>query len=143
MLAAQRNLERLNGRVINGLVRLLLLERESLTAVRQLRMKEKEISREEVLDVLFASIGELNQQRSAEQQLECALDTQLGEKAGLDSLAYVNLLALVEDECQERFGTSVALFGVPLDPGARDPFESVETLAEYVQSRLMGLAPWR
>ena len=58
-----------------------------------------DITREKIIEVLYESIGELNEQRSKDQQLACSPQTPLGGGAGLDSLGFVNLVALVEEKC--------------------------------------------
>jgi acyl carrier protein len=103
-----------------------------------------DISRDEILQVLYQSIRELNEQRSKDQQLECSPGTALGEKAGLDSLGFVNLVAIVEEKCQDRFGRSVVLSGTGSDANARDPFENVSSLAEFIELALADrLSAWR
>ena len=94
------------------------------------------ITRDEIIEVLYQSIDELNEQRSKDQQLARSPDTRLGEGAGLDSLGFVNLIVLVEEKCQERFGRSLVLSDAEVMPSARDHFETVRSLAELIQLRL-------
>lgn len=101
-------------------------------------------TREQILQALYESITALNEQRGAHQQLAPHASTSLGEKSGLDSLGFVNLVALVEEKCQERFHKTLVLTDAAAKPGARDPFESVSTLAEYIELALAGNAgAWR
>jgi acyl carrier protein len=102
-----------------------------------------DITREKIIEVLYESIGELNEQRSKDQQLACSPQTPLGGGAGLDSLGFVNLVALVEEKCHDRFGRSLVLSGAQVDPAARDPFETVSSLAEFIELGLTDrLASW-
>ena len=102
-----------------------------------------EITKNKILEVLYESIEELNELRSNDQQLALSLQTQLlGDVAGLDSLGFVNLVALVEEKCQDRFGRSLVLLG---SGGAdiRDPFETVSLLAEFIELSLTDrVAQW-
>ncbi len=93
-----------------------------------------EIKKDDIIAILYESIRELNELRSKDQQLACALDTPLSEQSGLDSLGFVNLVALIDEKCESRFGRC---FMVP-EAGASgdDPFESVATLAEYIEKAI-------
>jgi len=103
-----------------------------------------DIQRDDVLQVLYQSIGELNEQRSADQHLACSPQTALADRAGLDSLGFVNLVAIVEERCQDRFGKTVVLSGVGWDSNVRDPFETVGSLAEFIELSLTDqLSAWR
>lgn len=93
-----------------------------------------EISKESIIAVLYESIRELNELRSRDQQLVCAPDTALSESSGLDSLGFVNLIALIEEKCAARFGKSLMLSD--MDDAAIDPFQSVSALADFIESAL-------
>jgi acyl carrier protein len=93
-----------------------------------------EINRTNIVSALYESIRELNELRSKDQQLECALNTSLNETSGLDSLGFVNLIALIEEKCEQQFGKSLMLSDV--DASAKDPFESVGALADFIESEL-------
>lgn len=96
-----------------------------------------EITKDKIVDVLYESIGELNEQRSSDLQLVCSPQTPLGVGAGLDSLSFVNFLAMVEEKCSERFGRNLALSTVEWKEGLRDPFETVSSLAEFIELALV------
>jgi acyl carrier protein len=102
-----------------------------------------EITRDNILEVVYESIEELNEQRSKDQYLECLPQTPLGDRAGLDSLGFVNLVALIEEKCQDRFGRSLVLSEMKWRTGMRDPFETVSSLADFIEDALTGkLASW-
>lgn len=104
-----------------------------------------EITRDKIIEVLYASITELNEQRGKDEQLAKTPQTPLlGDGAGLDSLGFVNFVALVEEKVQDRFGKSLMLSDATDKPGVRDPFASVSTLAEYIELALTDrLSAWR
>lgn len=98
-----------------------------------------EITKNKVLEMLYASIEELNQQLAPEQKLAPSPATALlGQGGGLDSLAFVNLVATVEEKCQERFGATLVLAGNDGGTGAANPFDTVDTLAAYIEQQLNG-----
>jgi|SRR5262245_8485043 len=102
-----------------------------------------DITREKIIEVLYESIGELNEQRGEDQQLACSPQTPLEGGGGLDSLGFVNFVALVEEKCHDRFGRTLVLSGAKVNPTARDPFETVSSLAEYIELDLTDrLASW-
>ena len=104
-----------------------------------------EITKERILEMLYQCISKLNEQRSKNEQLASSPQTPLlGEGVNLDSLGFVNLVALVEEECQDQFGKTLVLSDAAMKPGSRDPFATVEALAEYIQLFLSDrLADWR
>ena len=103
-----------------------------------------EITKNAILEMLYESIDELNEQRSSDKQLARSPQTLLGDGPGLDSLAFVNLVALIEERCQERFGKGLVLSDALVEAGMRDPFETVGSLAEFIELSLTDrLAYWR
>ncbi len=84
-----------------------------------------------VIDVLYESLTELNEQRSKDQHLACSPDTSLDEGA-LDSLSFVNFVALVEEKCEEVFGKTIVLSEVAAASGSTDAFRNVGSLADCI-----------
>ena len=98
-----------------------------------------ENTREQILELLYESIDELNEQLDQGQRLSKSPETPLqGDGGGLDSLGFVNLVALVEEKCYERLGVSLVLTGGGGISDARNPFETVGTLAAHIE---LALAP--
>ncbi len=65
---------------------------------------------ERLTELLFASIGELNNELGRSQQLEKSLSTVLfGEKGGLDSLAVVSLQMILEEKLGEAYNMDLVL----------------------------------
>jgi len=104
-----------------------------------------EPKRQVITTMLSDCIDQLNEQRGQSEQLAKTSETCLGGDGGnLDSLGFVNLVAIVEEACQERFGRAVMLTESAVAPSVRDPFETIGSLAEYVELALAGrLADWR
>jgi acyl carrier protein len=69
-----------------------------------------EISRQTILALLYESIDEVNEQLAQEEWLQKSPDLVLiGNVASMDSLAFVNFIALVEEKCEDRFGAALTL----------------------------------
>jgi acyl carrier protein len=100
--------------------------------------KQMDPNREQIIAVIYASIDELNAFRGNNHGLKKSLQTViLKDGEGLDSLGFVNLVSLIEQKCEEQFGKSLAL--TPTDRwfgSSTGPFETVETLLEYVETVL-------
>jgi len=92
-------------------------------------------TRDIVLEVLYQSLTELNEQRSEDQHLACSPDTPLDEGA-LDSLSFVNFVALVEEKCEEAFGKTIVLSEVAGGSGSTDAFGTVGSLADCINGVL-------
>ena len=94
-------------------------------------------NKEQIMAVIYASVDELNTLMGNKQRLEKSLQTIiLKDGAGLDSLGFVNLVSLIEQKCEEQFGRSLVLTQTGKPGGPKDPFETVETLLEYVGAML-------
>ena len=62
------------------------------------------------LSVVHSAIDELNEQFAEENRLEKTPEAiLLGDAGRLDSLGFVNLIALVEERCEGAFGVSMSI----------------------------------
>jgi acyl carrier protein len=94
---------------------------------------------DEIIAVIYASVDELNELMGNEHKLEKSLETViLKNGSGLDSLGFVNLISLVEQRCEEQFGKTLVLTQTDVPIGARDPFETIGTLAKHIEATLVG-----
>jgi acyl carrier protein len=96
-----------------------------------------DVTKERVLEVIYASVREVNEQRSQNQQLTCSPDTPLGDGTALDSLSFVNFVALVEEKCEDAFGGSIVLSQAGDAPSSSDPFQTLESLAQFIERELI------
>jgi|OpeIllAssembly_1097287.scaffolds.fasta_scaffold47306_2 acyl carrier protein len=97
-----------------------------------------EITREKILKMLYESINELNEQLGKDNQLAQSSQTKLlAPGTSLDSLGFVNLVALIEEKCQENFNLNLILSNSIGMPGDGDPFETIGTLANYIEQILI------
>jgi acyl carrier protein len=93
---------------------------------------------DQIRQILYQCIEELNEQRSVDQQLAKSPDTDLfGDSGRLDSLGFVNFIALVEDKCESRFRVALSITeDAAKDEGGR-PFETVGQLADFIEQLLV------
>ena len=93
-------------------------------------------TQENIVRAIFDAMDEVHQQLSGTDWPAKASDTHLiGEEGRLDSLGFVNFVALVEESCEESFGIAVSLTE-EAETRAADPFETVGTLADFIGSLL-------
>ena len=93
--------------------------------------------REDVLEVIFDAVDNLNRQRAKDQKLPKSTETVLmGENGNLDSLGLVNLIVAVEEKIEEQFTTSVVLSDQSLILSTTSPFRTIGALADYITNQL-------
>ena len=84
------------------------------------------------LSVVHSAIDELNEQFAEENRLEKTPEAiLLGDAGRLDSLGFVNLIALVEERCEEAFGVSISITD-SLGNWDADRLMTVGDLVDYV-----------
>ncbi len=90
----------------------------------------------EATGIVLESIKDLNAGRPANQQIPPATETILFGRGGtLDSLGLVELIVTIEDRANKACGVAVALASDQALSQARSPFNTVQTLSEFL-SRL-------
>ena len=96
------------------------------------------VMRDQILGILYQCIEELNEQLAPEQRLRMAPETGLfGDSGRLDSLGFVNFIALVEDKCESCFRVALSLTEVGPKQGDASPFETVGELADFIRQLLI------
>ncbi|HUA38735.1 MAG TPA: hypothetical protein VMA35_10125 [Candidatus Sulfopaludibacter sp.] len=92
-------------------------------------------SKEQIAEVIYASIDGVNEMLAPDQWLEKSPQTViLKQGGGLDSLGFVNFVSLVEEKYFDRFGQRIILAQTNPPQNGRHPFQSVESLIEYLDS---------
>jgi acyl carrier protein len=92
-------------------------------------------SRQNITDVVFSSIDELNEMLGSNQRLEKSLHSRiLGQPNGLDSLGFINLVILIEEKYFERFGYRIVLTQTSDKRLEEAAFESIGNLVEFIDS---------
>jgi len=91
--------------------------------------------REDILRLVYAAIDEVNAQTVNGEPLEKSLETSLlGGDEGMDSLTFVNLIVALEEQIQNTLGKSVVLVNEDSMSLQEQPFRTIGTLANYVQT---------
>ena len=89
--------------------------------------------KKKILETIYDSIDELNEQLSNEQQLTKSTKTVLfGNNRQLDSLGLVNLLVIMEQNIEEEFDVSITIADERAISQKRSPFRTIDTLADYI-----------
>ncbi len=92
-------------------------------------------SKEELLDIIYQSLDELNEQLPNGDQIQKSLAAPLlGEGGRLDSLGFVNFVALVEEKCALKYGIALSLTDTPCDED--DHFGNLGKFADFLFQRL-------
>ncbi|MBE9552602.1 MAG: hypothetical protein IMF05_03965 [Proteobacteria bacterium] len=88
------------------------------------------------LEVIYTAIDELNAQ-SDDAPIAKDPDTRLfGADGGIDSLALVNLVVALEQNIEDTLGKTVVLVHEDVMAMENNPFNTVATLAEYLNGVL-------
>ena len=91
------------------------------------------IAKEEIREVIFTAIDEVNALLPKDRRLKKSADLILsGDAGGLDSLGLINLVVSTEQKFQERFGFPITLADERAMAESNNPLKSVETLIDYI-----------
>jgi acyl carrier protein len=105
------------------------------TALQPKRVLSMKPIKEELIDILYQSLEEVNEQLPNEKQIPKSLDAILiGGSGALDSLAFVNFVASVEEKCAEKYGISLSLTDISAQQD--DCFEDVGKFADFLFQHL-------
>ncbi len=90
-----------------------------------------------VIDAIHSAVDDLNQILDADERLGKSPDEALiGKDAKLDSLGLVNLIVLVEEKIQQKFGVGITLVDERAMSQSKSPFRTLGSLAEFVEEQL-------
>jgi acyl carrier protein len=99
--------------------------------------KVKPVERAVIVELVFAAVDEVNQQLRRAQRLEKTENTVIsGEGGKLDSLGLVNLFFATEQKIEQKFEATVTLVDDVAMAGAQDPFRTLGSLIDFIQSLL-------
>ena len=97
-------------------------------------------TKEGLLDIIYQSLEEVNEQLPNDAQIQKSPDaTLVGRAGGLDSLGFVNFIALVEEKCAQRYGISLSL--VDAFSHDNDAIEDVGRFADSLFQQLKKTSP--
>jgi acyl carrier protein len=87
-------------------------------------------TKEQLIDTIYECLGEVNEQLPNDQQIRKSPDARLvGGPEGLDSLGFVNFIALVEEKCACKYGVAISLIDTSLDE-----VETIENVGSFAES---------
>ena len=89
--------------------------------------------KQEITQLLFDTIDELNADRPDDSKLDKSTDAVLFGRSGkLNSLELVNLVVAMEEKIDERFGIPVSLADERAMSEEQSPLSTVGSLADYI-----------
>lgn len=87
----------------------------------------------EIIQIIFEAIDEINKELKPGSKLIKNVETALvGESSKLDSLGVVSFITAVEQKMQDKLNLPINLVGERVLFQDNSPFESVNSLAEYI-----------
>jgi D-alanine--poly(phosphoribitol) ligase subunit 2 len=90
-----------------------------------------------VVEAINSAVDDLNEVLDPEERLAKSPDVALiGKDARVDSLGLVNLIVLVEEKIQQRFGVGITLVDERAMSQSKSPFRTLGSLAEFVEEQL-------
>lgn len=90
-------------------------------------------SREEILAIVRDAVAEINELRSAAEQIGAAEDAVLlGESGGLDSLGVINLVSGIEERLAKRYGAAITIPAAGETAAKGDPWRNVGALTDFL-----------
>jgi acyl carrier protein len=96
----------------------------------------------QITQMVFSAVDEVNQILRKAQRLEKSTDTIIsGPDSRLDSLGLVNLIFAVEQKIEQQSGMTITLADESTLNGEQDPFRTLGTLAEHIQTLLEKVPP--
>ena len=104
------------------------------------RIFTMKLTKEGLLDIIYQSLDEVNEQLPSDQRIQKSPNTILvGGAGGLDSLGFVNFIALVEEKCAHKYGITVSLMEGSSSEDAA--LENVRSFADSLFQRLSEAVP--
>ncbi|MEK6730655.1 MAG: hypothetical protein AABY34_00525 [Pseudomonadota bacterium] len=95
------------------------------------------IQRDDIINVIFSAMEDLNTQLPQDKKIDKRLDVQLfGGQGNLTSLSLVRFIVAVEDRMSETFEKSVVLADERALSKEHSPFRSVAALVDYIENLL-------
>ena len=87
----------------------------------------------QIKEIIFKSIKELNENLDEDQQLQLSTDTVLlGKDSNIDSITLVNLIVTIEESLEDNLNVSVTLADEKALSQKNSPFLTIETLINYI-----------
>jgi acyl carrier protein len=94
------------------------------------------LSSQDVLDVIYGCIDEVNRQLPHDARLLKSADTVLvGEGGVLDSLGYITLLVALEEALETKLGARCFLLEEDIMADQNGPYHSIDSLSKWIVAK--------
>lgn len=94
---------------------------------------------EKIKQIIIDSVKDLNEQLDDDNKLQISDNMSIfGKEGKLDSLDFVNLMVIIEDNIFKVFNKSITIVSEKAFSLKYNPFADVEKLTHYIQSILAG-----
>jgi len=89
--------------------------------------------KDQIKEIIFKCIEELNENLDNDQQLEIAKETiLLGKNGNADSITLVNLIISIEESIEDNLGFLITLADEKAFSQKNSPFRTIDTLIDYI-----------
>ena len=90
-----------------------------------------------IIEIIYNSIDEFNEQLKNDMKLEKSTETKLiGSNSKLDSLGIVSFLVTIEQNIEDEFDVIFTIADERAMSQKRSPFRTIGTLADYIDMLL-------
>ena len=91
-------------------------------------------SREQIFGIVYAGLDELGPLMRRGRSLEKSPSTIIMDSGtGLDSLAFINLVASIEQKLEQGYGVTLMLTQAESGGRGENPFATVESIVSYIE----------
>ena len=92
--------------------------------------------KKKILNVIYSSIDEINGSLSINNKIDKTEYTVIFGKGEIDSLAFVNFIISIEENVNKEFRASIDLTNEEMLMEDSSPFQTVNTLTNYIEKLL-------
>ena len=87
----------------------------------------------QIKEILFKSVEEINKTLDEDQQLELSTETVLlGKDGNIDSITLVNLIVTIEESIEDELNVEITLVDEKALSQKESPFRTIGTLIDYI-----------
>ena len=87
----------------------------------------------QIKEILFKSVEEINKTLDEDQQLELSTETVLlGKDGNIDSITFVNLIVTIEESIEDELNVEITLADEKALSQKESPFRTIGTLIDYI-----------
>jgi acyl carrier protein len=87
----------------------------------------------QIKEILFKVVEEINENLAEDQQLELSTETVLlGKDGNIDSITLVNLIVTIEESIEDELNVEITLADEKALSQKESPFRTIGTLIDYI-----------